>query len=50
MKRVKKGLGILTSASMIAALTGSLVSPVLAQEDVITEAEVVDNEEVTTVP
>lgn len=50
MKRVKKGLGILTSASMIATLTGSLVSPVLAQEDVITEDEVVENEEVTTVP
>lgn len=49
MKRVKKGLGILTSASMIATLTGSLVSPVLAQGDVITEDEVVENEEVTTV-
>lgn len=50
MERVKKGLGILTSASMIVTLTGSLVSPVLAQEDGITEDEVVENEEVTTVP
>lgn len=49
MKRIKKGLRILTSASTIATLTGSLVSPVLAQEDGITEDEVVENEEVTTV-
>ena len=50
MKQVKKGLGILTSVSMLVTLTGSLVSPVLAQEDGITEDEVVENEEVTTVP
>lgn len=50
MKRVKKGLGILTSVSMLVTLTGSLVSPVLAQEDGITEDEIIENEEVTTVP
>lgn len=50
MKQVKKGLGILTSVSMLVTLTGSLVSPVLAQEDGITEDEIIENEEVTTVP
>lgn len=41
MKQVKKGLGILTSVSMLVTLTGSLVSPVLAQEDGITEDEII---------
>ena len=50
MKQVKKVLGILTSVSMLVTLTGSLVSPVLAQEDGITEDEIIENEEVTTVP
>lgn len=50
MKQVKKGLGILTSVSMLVTLTGSLVSPVLAQEDGIKEGEIIENEEVTTVP
>lgn len=50
MKQVKKGLGILTSVSMLVTLTGSLVSPVLAQEDGVTEDEIIKNEEVTTVP
>ncbi len=50
MKQVKKGLGILTSVSMLVTLTGSLVSPVLAQEDGITEDEIIETEEVTTVP
>lgn len=50
MKQVKKGLGILTSVSMLVTLTGSLVSPVLAQEDGIKEDEIIENEEVTTVP
>lgn len=35
---------------MLVTLTGSLVSPVLAQEDGITEDEIIENEEVTTVP